>query len=161
MNWLLKTRFLVAGRAWCIQVYLGHCITPSTTDFYPRIHRWECVSRRAVGPRWSPPQHSFWGDVSCGMWREENAGYSAWLDEGLLESCRIPVGHVPVQTTPFPLNPVLQAQVNAPFVFVQRAFILSQLWVFVVHSFISGRRQCEITLVSIIHYVRNGKRHTD
>jgi hypothetical protein len=35
-----------------IQAYLGYCVTPSNYGHYPRIHRWQIVLRRAVGPRW-------------------------------------------------------------------------------------------------------------
>jgi hypothetical protein len=35
-----------------IQAYLGYYVTPSNYGLYPRIHRGEIVSRRAVGPRW-------------------------------------------------------------------------------------------------------------
>jgi hypothetical protein len=33
-----------------IQAYLGYCVTLSNYELYPRIHRWEIMSRRAVGP---------------------------------------------------------------------------------------------------------------
>jgi hypothetical protein len=32
--------------------YLRSCVTPSNYGLYPGIHRWQIVSRRAVGPRW-------------------------------------------------------------------------------------------------------------
>jgi hypothetical protein len=33
------------------QAYLRYCVTPSNYGIYPSIHRWEIVSRRAVGHR--------------------------------------------------------------------------------------------------------------
>ena len=43
---------------------------------------------------------------------------------------------LPEQEVPFPVNPVLQAHVNDPAVFVQAA-LLSQLWVLREHSSLS------------------------
>ena len=46
--------------------------------------------------------------------------------------------NLPAQVTPFPLNPLLQAQVNFSSVFVQVAQAW-QLWVFVEHSSIPNK----------------------
>jgi hypothetical protein len=43
---------------WDIQAYMRYCVTPSNYWHYPRIHCWESVSRRVVGPRWHD-------DVAC------------------------------------------------------------------------------------------------
>jgi hypothetical protein len=40
------------GPSVAIQAYLGYCVTPSNYGLYPRIHRWQIVSRRAIRPRW-------------------------------------------------------------------------------------------------------------
>ena len=50
---------------------------------------------------------------------------------------------LPEQEVPFPVNPVLQAHVNDPAVFVQAA-LLSQLWVFREHSSLSKRKKDKI-----------------
>jgi hypothetical protein len=45
---------------WCI------ASLRQTTDFYPRIHRWESVSRRTVWPRWHyDVVYTFWREA-CG-----------------------------------------------------------------------------------------------
>jgi hypothetical protein len=38
---------------------------PNTSGFYPWIHRWESVSRRAVGPRW----HDNVAYTVCRLWQ--------------------------------------------------------------------------------------------
>jgi hypothetical protein len=48
---------------------------------------------------------------------------------------------LPVQVLPFPVKPALQAQVKAPIVFLQSAF-LSQSCLPVVHSLISKDNKC-------------------